>query len=305
MSAPLAQSYALLSIAAAVVTIALKMWAYFVTGSVGLLSDAVESFVNLLAAVVAYWALRVAARPPDDDHAFGHTKAEYFSSGFEGFMILAAATAIAYTAIERLQNPEPVGQVPLGIAISVAASIVNGGVAWILMRASRRLRSITLRADAHHLLTDVWTSVGVIVGVLLIPLTGWLILDPLIALLVAANIVFTGLRLLVETGHGLLDRAVSPEDRQTLARVLAPIQARGIAIHALRTRIAGRRRFVEMHVLVPGLWTVKQAHDLSEEIELAVLDALPESTVTTHLEPIEDPASWDDQGLDRAPRPTA
>lgn len=304
MSAPLAQSYALLSIAAAVVTIALKMWAYLVTGSVGLLSDAVESFVNLLAAVVAYWALRVAARPPDDDHAFGHTKAEYFSSGFEGFMILAAATAIAYTAIERLQKPEPVGQVPLGIAISVAASVVNGGVAWVLMRASRRLRSITLRADAHHLLTDVWTSVGVIVGVLLIPLTGWLILDPLIALLVAANIVFTGLRLLVETGHGLLDRAVSPEDRQTLARVLAPIQARGIAIHALRTRIAGRRRFVEMHVLVPGLWTVKQAHDLSEEIELAVLDALPESTVTTHMEPIEDPASWDDQGLDRAPRPT-
>jgi len=303
--APLAQSYALLSIAAAVVTIALKMWAYLVTGSVGLLSDAVESFVNLLAAVVAYWALRVAARPPDDDHAFGHTKAEYFSSGFEGFMILAAATAIAYTAIERLQKPEPVDQVPLGIAISVAASVVNGGVAWVLMRASRRLRSITLRADAHHLLTDVWTSVGVIVGVLLIPLTGWLILDPLIALLVAANIVFTGLRLLVETGHGLLDRAVSPEDRQTLAGVLAPIQARGIAIHALRTRIAGRRRFVEMHVLVPGLWTVKQAHDLSEEIELAVLDALPESTVTTHMEPIEDPASWDDQGLDRAPRPTA
>ncbi len=305
MRAPLAQSYALLSIAAAVVTIALKMWAYLVTGSVGLLSDAVESFVNLLAAVVAYWALRVAARPPDDDHAFGHTKAEYFSSGFEGFMILAAATAIAYTAIERLQKPEPVDQVPLGIAISVAASVVNGGVAWVLMRASRRLRSITLRADAHHLLTDVWTSVGVIVGVLLIPLTGWLILDPLIALLVAANIVFTGLRLLVETGHGLLDRAVSPEDRQTLAGVLAPIQARGIAIHALRTRIAGRRRFVEMHVLVPGLWTVKQAHDLSEEIELAVLDALPESTVTTHMEPIEDPASWDDQGLDRAPRPTA
>jgi len=291
--------YAGISIAAAVATIGLKVYAWKLTRSVGLLSDAAESGVNLLAALVALWALWRASKPADATYSFGQTKAEYLSSGFEGMMILAAAAAIAVAGVERLRNLQPIENVGIGLGISVVASAINGGVAVVLLRAGKRLRSITLKADAQHLLTDVWTSAGVLVGVLLVKATGWLVLDPVVALLVAANIVWTGVRLLQETSHGLLDRAIADDDQAALAGLLGRFHARGVVIHGIRTRAAGPRRFIQMHVLVPGAWPVKRGHDVCEEIERGVAEALPGSSVLTHLEPLEDPTSWDDRGLDR------
>ncbi len=291
--------FAGISIVAALATIALKMWAWRLTGSVGLLSDAAESGVNLLAAMVAVWALWRAGKPADSTYAFGQSKAEYLSSGFEGLMILAAAAAIAIAAIERFRHLQPIENVGAGLAIAVLASAINGGVAVVLLRAGKRLRSVTLRADAQHLLTDVWTSAGVLVGVVLVKLTGWLVLDPAVALLVALNIVWTGMRLLRETSHGLLDRAIDEDDQAALAGLLGQFHARGVVIHDIRTRAAGPRRFIQMHVLVPGAWSVKQGHDVCEEIEKGTAAALPGSSVLTHLEPLEDPLSWDDRGLDR------
>jgi len=293
------RSYAVLSIAAAVVTIALKLMAWRLTGSVGLLSDAAESVVNLAAALIALWALTVAAKPPDESHAFGYTKAEYFASGAEGFLILVAAVGIVIEAIRRWRNPQPIQAPWLGIAVSAVASVINGVVAVILLRAGKRLRSITLRADGHHLLTDVWTSVGVIVGIAAVAATGWLRLDPLIAIAVAVNIVWTGWKLLRETGLGLLDTSLPEDERREVTRVLVPFQEQGILFHAVRTRVAGARRFVSMHVLVPGNWTVQKGHDLCEEIEAKVREALPQANVFTHLEPREDPVSFEDQRLDR------
>ena len=296
--------YAGLSIAAAVATIALKAAAWRLTGSVGLLSDAAESVVNLVAALLALWALTVAARPADERHTFGYSKAEYFASGAEGFLILAAAAGIAVAAWGRWSDPKPIADAWTGLAVSAVASVINGVVAVALLRAGNRLRSITLRADAHHLLTDVWTSCGVIVGIALVALTGWLRLDPLIAFAVAVNIVWTGWKLVKETGLGLLDRALPDPERQDVTKALVSFQEQGILFHAIRTRVAGRRRFVEMHVLVPGGWPVQRGHDLCEEIEAAVRRRLPDATVFTHLEPREDPVSWDDRGLDRAPSAT-
>jgi cation diffusion facilitator family transporter len=295
-----ARHYAILSITAALVTIALKTAAWKLTGSVGLLSDAAESVVNLVAAVIALWALTVAERPQDPMHDFGHSKAEYFASGAEGFLILAAAFGIAIAAWERWQNPAPITDAWTGVAVAAAASAVNGAVAWTLFRAGNRLRSITLRADAHHLMTDVWTSVGVVAGIALVALTGWIRLDPLIAFAVALNIVWMGWRLVRETGHGLLDTAIPEEERRQLTEALAPFQERGILFHAIRSRVAGRRRFVTMHVLAPGGWSIQKGHDLCEQIEAAVREVLPGAHVVTHLEPREDPVSWDDRGLDRA-----
>lgn len=294
-----ARSYVWLSIAAAVVTIALKAGAYQLTGSVGLLADAIESGVNLVAALVALWALTLAARPPDAMHMFGYSKAEYFSSAAEGGLIIMAAISIAIAAGERLFNPAPLAQIGLGLALTLLATLVNGVVALILLRAGRRLRSITLRADAHHLLTDVWTSAGVVLAIGLVKITGWLVLDPLIAFLVALNIIWAGLRLLRETGSGLLDASLPEEEQRTISAILAEYHVQGLQFHALRTRLAGARRFITFHVLVPGEWTVQQGHQLCEEIELAIGRALPFTSITTHLEPIEDPASWADQGLDR------
>lgn len=294
------RSYAALSIAAAVATILLKFTAYRLTGSVGLLSDAAESLVNLAAALVAFWALSVAARPPDEEHAFGHSKAEYFASGVEGTLIVAAAVAIAVAAGRRLVHPEPLTHVSLGLAFSIAAAAVNAAVALVLLSAGRRLRSITLKADAHHLLTDVWTSAAVVAGIVLVQATGWLILDPIVAIAVAVSIVWAGWRLLKETGLGLLDTALPADDCQAIAEALAPFQKTGVVIHAIQTRAAGARRFVSMHILVPGAWTVQQGHDLCEKIEAAVRDALPQTTVFTHMEPREDPVSWDDRSLDRS-----
>jgi cation diffusion facilitator family transporter len=297
-SARSAQFYAGVSIVAAVVTIALKVGAYHFTGSVGLFSDAAESGVNLVAAVGAFLALRTAARPPDEEHAYGHTKAEYFSSALESVLIIVAAIGIAITAIGRLLEPQPLENVGLGLAISLVAAGVNGGVGLLLLRGGRRLRSEALRADGHHLLTDMWTSVGVVAGVFLVWLTDWLILDPLIALLVAGNIVWIGIRLLNDTAHGLLDTALPADEQEIVADVQSRYEEAGVKFHATRTRVAGRRRFVSMHVLVPGKWSVKRGHDLSERIEADITRALPMTTVFVHLEPVEDPASWQDQELD-------
>jgi len=291
--------YAWLSIAAALATILLKGWAWWLTGSVGLLSDALESFVNLAGAMMALAMLSLAAMPADENHAHGHGKAEYFSSAFEGFLILIAAIGIGYAAIERLLNPQPLEAVGIGLAVSVAASIINLATSRILMGVGKKHKSITLEADAHHLLTDVWTSAGVIAGVALVWLTGWLWLDPVIALLVAMNIVWTGWQLLQRSAAGLMDVSIPEEERMAIEAILDGYRQQGLRFHALRTRQAGTRAFITVHLLVPGAWTIKEGHDWSERIEAHIRQALPHAHITTHLEPVEDPLSLADEVLDR------
>jgi cation diffusion facilitator family transporter len=291
--------YAWLSVAAALCTILLKGIAWRLTDSVGLLSDAIESFVNLAGALMALAMLWVADRPADDGHAYGHTKAEYFSSAFEGFLIFGAAVWIAFAAAGRLLNPRPVQGAGIGLGVAVLATIVNLATARILMKVGRSSRSITLEADAHHLLTDVWTSVGVIAGVALVWLTGWLWLDPTIALLVAANIVWTGWHLMRRSAAGLMDASLPHSELTHVEAILAAYRQQGLEFHALRTRQAGRRAFISVHVLVPGAWTVRQGHDMSERIEADLRKVLPCVHVTTHLEPKEDAVSQADQELDR------
>lgn len=293
------QGYAWLSIAAALVTIALKTLAWWLTGSVGLLSDAMESLVNLAGAVMALWMLHLAAQPADKNHTYGHSKAEYFASAFEGFLILVAALSIGWTALDRLLHPKPLEQLGIGLAVSVLASMVNFAVARILLAAGRQHRSITLEADAHHLMTDVWTSAGVLVGIGAVALSGWNWLDPVVALLVAVNIVWTGVQLMRRSADGLMDIALHPEQQEMVEKVLEDFRQQGIGFHALLSRQAGARVFLSIHVLVPGLWTVQQGHDKVEEIEAAIRAVLPHAHVLTHLEPIEDSISQDDQELDR------
>jgi cation diffusion facilitator family transporter len=292
--------FAWFSIAAAVATLGLKTAAYLLTGSVGLLSDAVESVVNLVGGFMALAMLTVAARPADEDHAYGHGKAEYFASGVEGSLILVAAVSIAVAALARLLAPQPLQQIGLGLGVSIVASLVNLGAAVLLLRAGRRYHSITLEANAHHLLTDVLTSVGVVVAVGAVALTGWEKLDPIVALLVAANIVWTGVRIVRRSVLGLMDTALSAEDRAIVNATLERYGAEGAHFHALRTRQAGARRFVSFHVLVPGAWTVHRGHELLERIEAEIRRDLPDTTVFTHLESLEDPASWADVALERA-----
>jgi cation diffusion facilitator family transporter len=291
--------YAWLSIATAIATIALKSFAYWVTGSVGLLSDALESLVNLVAALMALMMLTLAARPADEEHPYGYTKAEYFSSGVEGGLILIAAVSIGYTAIERLIAPKDIEQTGIGLSVSIVASIINFVVARILLNVGKEANSITLEADAHHLMTDVWTSIGVTVGVGLVVLTGWKRLDPIIALVVAANIIWTGLQLVKRSALGLLDRALSTGDREAIETIFEIYRNQGIGFHALRTRQAGARKFLTVHVLVPGKWSVQKGHDLAEQIEEELRKVLVDVTITTHLEPIEDPVSFNDMELDR------
>lgn len=291
--------FAWLSIAAAVVTIALKGAAYFLTGSVGLLSDALESIVNLIGALMALAMLTLAARPADEEHAYGHTKAEYFSSGVEGALILVAAVSIIASAIPRLIAPKALEQVGLGLGVSVVASLINLFVAQVLLRAGKQHHSITLEADAHHLMTDVWTSVGVVVGVGAVALTGLERLDPIVACLVAANIIWTGVGIVRKSVLGLMDTALPAEDQDKLRKVMEPHVQSGIQYHALRTRQSGARQFVSLHVLVPGRWTVQHGHQLLETIEADIRHALPSVTVFTHLESLNDPASWEDMSLDR------
>lgn len=301
--------YGWLSIAAALATIALKSYAYWLTDSVGLLSDALESLINLVAAVIVLVVLSIAARPPDEDHAYGHDKVEYFSSGAEGVMILLAAFSIAYTAWERLTHPEPLQQLDLGIAISVFASLINLFVARILISVGQRRQSITLEADGKHLMTDVWTTIGILIGIGIIAvgnnfevtlnlakqlgMNGWEILDPIIAILVAINIVWAGLHLIRRTVAGLMDAALPEEELAEIINVLERFAASDqITYHALRTRYAGARRFMSVHVLVPGHWSVQQGHDLLEMIEQQIMDKFDNIDIDTHLEPIEDLASW-------------
>ncbi len=291
------QRFAWLSIGAAVTTILLKSTAAWITGSVGLLSDAFESGVNLVAAVVALIALKAAARPPTTHHHFGLGKAEYMSAAVEGSMIFVAAAVILWTAVERIINPQPIEQLGVGLVISGVAAAINLGVGLLLVRTGRTHRSITLEADGKHLLTDVWTSGGVIVGVGVVALTGWQVLDPLIAIAVGINILVTGYSLLRRSGAGLLDVALPSADQTTIADVVTDYEARGVRFHALRTREAGQHRFVYVHVLVPGEWTVQAGHDLCERFERDLALALPGTTTFTHLEPVEDPVSYADQML--------
>ena len=296
---PSLKRYAWLSIAAALATIVLKGVAWRITGSVGLLSDALESFVNLAGALMALAMLTLAEQPEDEDHPHGHGKAEYFSSAFEGFLILLAAVSIGYAAIGRLMHPQALEAVAAGLLVSVVASVINFATARTLMRVGRTHNSITLEADAHHLMTDVWTSAGVIAGVGLVWLSGWLWLDPAIALLVAANIVWTGWQLMQRSAAGLMDVSLPTAKLEQVEALLAGYREQGLDFHALRTRQAGSRAFVILHVLVPGHWSVQEGHDWAERIEADIRRALPHTHVTTHLEPIEDPVSMVDQELDR------
>ena len=289
--------FAWLSIAAALVTIGLKTTAYWLTGSVGLLSDAVESLVNLVGGIMALAMLTIAAKPADEDHAYGHSKAEYFSSGVEGGLILVAAVSIAIAAVMRLITPKPLEEIGVGLAVSAGASLVNLVVALLILRAGRKHNSITLEANAHHLMTDVWTSVGVIAGVGLVALTKWNWLDPVVALVVAVNIVWTGVGIVRRSVAGLMDIAISPADMATVRKVLKTYEQDGIKFHALRSRQAGARKFFSTHVLVPGNWTVQRGHELLDKIEADIRAALPDSVIFTHLESLDDPASWDDENL--------
>ncbi|MCJ7735036.1 MAG: cation diffusion facilitator family transporter [Anaerolineales bacterium] len=296
--------FAWLSIAAAVFTIGLKAWAYLLTGSVGLLSDAVESIVNLVGAVVALTMLTIASRPADEEHNYGHSKAEYFSSGIEGTLILIAALSIAGTAVQRLIFPKPIEQIGLGLAVSAAASTVNLIVGLVISRAAKRSNSITLEANAKHLMTDVWTSVGVIVGVGAVALTGWERLDPVVAILVAVNIIWAGFQIVRKSVLGLMDTGLSAEQQTRIQEVLEGYRQMGVEFHALRTRQAGARAFVSFHVLAPGDWTIQRGHDLLEKIELDLRTVLPNINAFTHLESLTDPVSWEDTDLDR-PLPPA
>ena len=301
-SAPLTRSlahYALPAVAAAVATIALKGLAYQLTGSVAILSDALESVVNLVTSLIALIALAIAARPADKEHAFGHTKAEYFASGLEGALILVAAASITLTAVGRLRDPFPMEDPWVGLLVTGLACVVNYLAARQLFRAAARFGSVALEASAHHLMADVWTSVAVIVGLAVGTGLGWTWLDPILALLVAGNIVRIGIHLIRSSLHGLLDISLPEETREEIARVLEEVRPDGVGYHALRTRQAGTWAFISLHVLVPGDWTVQRGHDLLEEIEKRVRDAVPDSTVFTHLEPIEDPVSWGDTELRR------
>lgn len=302
---PSLMRFAWLAIAAAVVTISLKLGAYFLTDSVGLLSDALESVVNLIAAAIALIALGIAEKDPDEEHAYGHEKAEYFSSGIEGALVLVAAASIFYLAIPRLIHPEGLEQLGWGVMVSVLASIVNLVVARILISASRSYDSITLEADGRHLMTDVWTSAGVLAGIVTVGFTGWNRLDPILALLVAANIVWTGIGLIRRSMLGLLDTALPEHEVDVVDTILQRYeQTYPIHTHAVRTRQAASRRFVSMHVLVPGSWTVDQGHDVIEKIEEEIRESLMRTTVFTHLEPADNPVSWADVGLDRQDAPS-
>ncbi len=286
--------YILFSVATSIVTMALKAGAYLLTGSVGLLSDALESGVNLAAALVALATLSYAHSGEDEDHNFGHEKAEYFSSGIEGALIFVAAAAIIWSAIPRLMEPRPLEQVGVGLALSVAAAAANLLCGWFLLKGAREHRSITLEADAHHLLTDVWTTVGVIAAVAVVHFTGWLLLDPLIAIAVALQILWTGWSLIRRSFDGLMDRAIPEDERARIVAVLEQVKARGGDYHRLRTRVSGKKSFVDVHILLPGTMSVHEGHDLAHRLEAQIEEAVPHVEVLTHLESLEDPRSWDD-----------
>jgi len=286
--------FALISVAAAIITIALKSTAYALTGSVGLLSDALESVVNLVGALMAFAMLTIAARPADEDHTYGHTKAEYFSSGAEGALILVAAISIAYTGIDRLLHPKPLEQIGLGLIVSVVASLINLSVSLILKKAGKKYNSISLTSDASHLMTDVWTSGGVLVGVGLVGLTKWQPLDSIVAILVALNIVYTGVKIIQQSIRGLMDVSLPAEDLSKIEKILDTYRKPEVQFHNLITRQSGATRFITFHVLVPGNWTVHQGHQLATAVENDLKNAIDSARVVTHLESLDDPTSMDE-----------
>jgi cation diffusion facilitator family transporter len=287
----------LLSVLAAVVTIGLKGLAYWLTGSVGLLSDALESGINLFAAVTAYLSLHYSQRPADASHTYGHEKIEYFSSGLEGALILVAGIGTGWVAIGRLIHPAPLTELGLGTALALSAAVVNLAVGLVLVRVGRQQHSIILEADGRHLLTDVWTSVGVVTGLVVVWASGVYVLDPVIALLVGANIIFTGLRLIRRSFHGLMDHALDAAELDALRSAIRDNLPPGTDFHALRTRQAGASRFADFHLLVPGAMTVHDAHAVAERVEEALRAAVPRVAVTIHIEPIEEQTSWEDHAL--------
>ncbi len=284
---------ALLSVGAAIVTLLLKFGAYFLTGSVGLLSDAIESFVNLAAALIAFTAITVAGRPPDNNHTYGHDKAEYFSSGAEGTLILVAAGVIIYSAVQRLLNPAPLENLGIGVAVALVASAINFGVSRIMLRVARQEDSIALEADSKHLMTDVWTSVGVVGGIILVGVTGWQMLDPLIAIAVGINIIWMGVQLLRRSTAGLMDATLPAAEVEVIQGAIDRVAGSDTPYHALRTRKSGSRRFIDFHLLLPGQTTVQTSHDLVSRIETVIEQDLPNTFVTIHVEPREDATSWD------------
>lgn len=286
--------FAWISIGASVLTIALKSGAYLLTNSVGFLSDAVESLVNLVAGIMALAMLIIAAQPADKSHAYGHSKAEYFSSITEGLLILAAAAGIIYTAIGRIFDPQPLEQLGLGLAVSLVASLINFAASRVLLAAGKRENSITLEADAHHLMTDVWTSAGIIFGMGIVALSGWQLLDPILAILVGLNIVWTAYQLLRRSVAGLMDASLPEAEQKAIERVMSAYRERGISFHALRTRQSAARRFVSVHVLIPGAWTLHDAHHIAENFEGDIRKELPDAIVHTHLEPVDDEISMHD-----------
>lgn len=291
--------YAWLSVVTSLLTIVLKFGAFWLTGSVGLLSDAMEALVNLVAALVALWTLYYVSVGADEDHNFGHEKAEYFSSGIEGSLIFVAAISIIYTACARLVDPQPLESLGLGVILSITAAGANALCASFLLKGARNHRSITLEADAYHLLSDVWTTVGVVAAILLVPVTGWLILDPLVALFVAAQILWTGWKLVKRSFDGLMDKAIPKKEVESIQSVLNTLKKEGCDFHALRTRQAGRKHFADVHVVVPGAMSVREGHDLVERLENEISELVPNVEMLIHIEPLEDPRSWEDHNCKR------
>jgi cation diffusion facilitator family transporter len=292
--------YAMLSLGAAVLTFLMKLFAWYLTDSVGMLSDALESLANVAAAIIALASLAVAVRPEDEEHAFGHSKAEYFAAGTEGFLVLLAAVAIGWTSIGRFLSPHPISDPVLGLVILVAASTVNFAVAAVLSRVGKKRDSIALVADAKHLMTDVWSSAAVLIAVVLVALTGWWWLDPLIGLLLAFHIIATGAKLINESMHGLMDTGLPPTELEAIRLALAQYADVGVQSHALRTRKAGAKKFMTIHLLMPGEWTILRGHNLAEQVEKELRHAVPGLIVFTHMEPVEDPVSWEDVALERS-----
>ena len=295
------RKFVYLSILAAIATIGIKITAYFLTNSVGLLSDGLESCVNLVAAVVALFLLTLSEKPADEDHAFGHSKAEYFSSAIEGGLIVVAAVAIIWSAVPRLVNPLPVENVGIGLLVATGASLINLVVAMVLIRNGKKHHSITLEADGKHLMTDVITSAGVLLGVGLVYFTGWLILDPIVAIGVALNIIWTGYQLMRRSAMGLMDTSIPDEEEEHIKEIIRKYKKEKIDYHAMKTRQAGQRKFISFHLLVPDEWTIKKGHDFSEKIEMEIRKLFPGSPVTvfTHIEPAGDPVSHKDIHIDR------
>ena len=286
--------FAWISIATALGTMALKFGAFLLTGSVGLLSDALESIVNLVAAIVALIALKAADRPADSRFTFGRSKAEYFSAALEGAMIFVAAAAIVWSSVERILHPRPLENVGWGLAVSIIAAVLNGVVGALIVRVGKKHSSPTLQADGKHLITDVITTVGVVIGVTLVAITDWQVLDPIVAILAAVNIFFIGIGLIRSSLAGLMDVTLPPEENAQIVKVLTTFASENVTFHGLQTRQSGRKRYVRVDAQVPGAWTVARGHEFGEEIEAAIEALLPETYVTVHVEPIEDPRSYED-----------